>query len=113
MSGIASLYNVPSTDEELTTWAFLHAAHHADINRVIQQTQGVQLSAPVLNPFDPNDMQEWLDQHQILHQQMNQVLGISGFNLDEVDFNAEGQRAGWIWLNGQEHQQAGTKTGID
>ena len=37
MSGIASLYNVPSNDEELTTWAFAHAAHHADINRVLSR----------------------------------------------------------------------------
>lgn len=106
MSAIASLYNVPTTEGELSTWSFLHAAHHADINRVVLETRGVQLPAYILDPFDPRNIQVWLDQHQDLHTQMDAVLGISGFNLDSVEWEDENQRAGWIFLQAQEHYTA-------
>jgi len=37
VSGLAGLYNVPSTDQERAQWAFVHMAHHRDINRTIYE----------------------------------------------------------------------------
>jgi sulfite reductase beta subunit-like hemoprotein len=106
MSAIASLYNVPTTPGELATWSFLHAAHHTDINRTVMQAFNIQLPAYILDPLNADNMQVWLDQHQALHSQMDFLLGINGFNLDSVNWRDENERAGWIWLNAQEHYQA-------
>lgn len=110
---LAGLYNVPSTPQDQASWAFVHAAHHVDIVRLIYQTNNsLVLQSYMLDPFDPNNMDVWLDQHQVMHQQMDAVLGIAGFNLSEVDWQDQNQRAAWISLNAQEHYQAGAKLGL-
>ena len=112
MSSVASLYNVPTNDAELETWSFVHQAHHRDILRQIQAVYGQQLSEYALDPMDPENLQVWLDQHQDMHQQMDAVLGIAGYNLDQVEWSDPGNRAGWLFLNAQEHVQAAAKLGI-
>jgi hypothetical protein len=105
LSGIAGLYNVPGNQAELSQWSFAHAAHHVDVNRVIFQSFGVVLPSYVLDPFDPENMEAWLYQHQQLHQVTDTILGISGFDLTDVDWKDQNQRAGWIYLNSSEHFQ--------
>jgi len=112
MSAIAALYNVPSTQGELETWSFAHAAHHNDINRIIQQSTGVLLPSYILDPFDPNNAQTWLYQHQALHQAQDAILGIEGFDLLDVNLQNSNELAGWIFLNSQEHYQAAKILGI-
>ena len=106
MSDIAGLYNVPSTQNELNTWAFAHAAHHADINRVIFQLTGTLLSSYILDPLDPNNAETWLYQHQAMHQQFDALLSIEGYDLLDVDFKDPNQLAGWVFLNASEHYAA-------
>lgn len=111
MSGVAGLYNVPTTDAELATWAFNHQAHHQDIAAALA-AKGVQMPMYILDPFDPNDMQGWLDNHQQLHFIQDAALGIEAYNLDSVEWSDVNQRSGWIFLNAQEHIQAADKLGI-
>jgi len=106
MSAIAALFNVPSTEGELNEWSFAHAAHHIDINRLIYQKTGAVLQSYVLDPFDPDNAGVWLYQHQLMHQAFDQLLGISGYDLLDVDLKDRNEFAGWIWLNAQEHYQA-------
>lgn len=106
MSGVAALYNVPSTQGELEVWSFAHAAHHFDINRVIYLKTGITLASYVLDPFDPNNAGIWLYQHQLMHQAQNAIIGIEGDDLLDVDMRDKDQFAGWIFLNGSEHYQA-------
>ena len=106
MSAIASLFNVPSNETELNSWAFAHAAHHRDINRTIYLATGRELPEFVLDPFNPKESGVWLYQHQVMHQNQDAALGISGYDLLEVDFTDAGQFAGWILLNANEHVQA-------
>ena len=112
MSSVASLYNVPTTDDEFSTFSFIHQVHHLEIAQAIRLKGGPQLPLFILDPFDPDDMQQWLDQHQTLHNVQNAYLGISGFNLDSVTWQDQNQRAGWVWFNSQEHLQAADKLGI-
>ena len=112
MSAIAALYNVPSTPEELNEWAFAHAAHHADIIRVLYQKLGVNLDQYVLDPIPKESTGVWVYQHQIMHQQMDALLGIDGNDLSDVDFRDPNELAGWIYLNSSEHFQASNILGI-
>lgn len=106
MSAVANLYNVPGNDQERATWSYSHMAHHRDINRVIYQLIGLALPEYLLDPIDPNNPGPWDDLHQAMHDQMDQVLGISGFNLLGVDWNNQELLASWIFLNATEHKQA-------
>lgn len=112
MSAIAAIYNVPATGAEFSSWAFAHAAHHTDIIRTIYQITGGQLDQYVLDPFDPSNPGPWLYQHQVMHQQMDSVLGIAGYNLLEADFKNRENLSGWIWLNADEHKRAADALGI-
>lgn len=106
MSGIATLFNVPTTVEELGSWATAHMAHHRDINRGIYQLTGISFPEFILDPIDPRDTNVWEDQHQLMHTNMDAVLGIGGFDLSNVDFTKPELLAGWIQLNANEHYQA-------
>lgn len=113
MSGIASLYNVPSTDTERAQWAFAHMAHHRDISRKIYELIAVALPEFILDPVNPADLGSWEYQHQQMHDNQNAVLGIAGFDLSELDWGKQNELAGWIYLNGIEHRQASNILGID
>ena len=107
---LAALWNIPETDDQLSEWSFQNAAAHADIVRVIYQLTGQQLDQFVLDPFNPKDpgsFQPWLYQHYAMHQQMDAILGIQGYDLTDVDFTNEGLLAGWIQTHASEHMQAG------
>ena len=112
MSGIAGIFNVPSNQEELDTWATIHATHHLNIiNRIFQLT-GSELQQFVIDPINLADPGTFLLQHQQMHNDMDAILGIGGFNLLDVDFKDKNEFAGWIWLNAQEHYQASNTLGI-
>jgi hypothetical protein len=106
MSGLADLYNVPSTPEELAIWAFAHMAHHRDINRKIYELVKVALPEYVLDPIDPNNVGEWEYLHQTMHDNQNQLLSIQGQDLTDVDFNDQRLLTAWIFINSSEHFQA-------
>ena len=112
MSAIAALFNVPSNAQELSQWATAHATHHRDINRVLYQLTGADLPEFVLDPIDPSNTGVWEDQHQVMHQNQNAILGINGFDLSEVDFKNLDLLTGWITLNANEHYQAAAILGI-
>lgn len=104
---LAGLFNVPQTPDQLAEWSFINAAAHADINRVVFQDFNITLASYVLDPINQADLQNWLALHQIMHQQMDAVLGIAGYDLFDVDLTDRGQFAAWIQDHAAEHLQAG------
>ena len=112
MSGLAGIFNVPTTPDELKVWATTHASHHRDINRAIYQITGVNLPEFILDPIDPSNTSVWEDQHQIMHSNFDEILGISGYDLSQVDFTNQEFLTGWITLNSNEHLQASNILGI-
>lgn len=84
----------------------VHMAHHRDIIRKIYELAGIALVEYLLDPFDPKNLGAWDYQHQIMHQQMDSLLGIAGFNLLGVDWQNQELLAAWILLNATEHNQA-------
>jgi hypothetical protein len=112
MSAIASLYNVPGSDEERAIWSSAHMAHHRDINRRLYEIAKIALPEYLLDPVDPNNIGPWADLHQAMHQQFDELLGISGYDLLGVDWTNQDLLASWIFLNADEHHQAADILGI-
>ena len=106
MSGLANLFNVPRTDAERAAWSFSHMAHHRDINAAIYRLIKVALPEYILDPIDITDSGQWEDQHQLMHDNQNQVLGIQGQDLTGVDWNNPQIMEAWVFLNSNEHYQA-------
>lgn len=109
---IADLFNVPNTDAAMQQWSFAHMAHHRDMIRVVQQKLGIRLDEFILNPVNLTDPVQFLDQHQTMHNQLDRLFSISGFDLTQVDWEDTSQRSGWIWQNAQLHLQEANATGV-
>lgn len=65
-----------------------------------------------LYPLDLNYLGLWLYQHQVMHSQMDAILGIAGYNLLELDWTDPDQLNDWISFNVDEHIQACRILGI-
>ena len=112
MSGVAGVYNIPEDQKTLNEWTFNHYGHHQDINDAIFRLHGVRLPIYPMDPVTPENMSVFLYQHALMHTNQNQVLGIVGVNLLDVDWNNMVERGVWINLNGSEHLQASRILGI-
>src|SRR5208282_2649234 len=102
--GLPLLYAQPSTADDWSAWAFNHAANHYDIVSQAALVKSQILTQFCLDPVDPNDLGMFLYQHQIMHNQINAVLGTSGFDLLSLDWKDPDAFAEWLLLNGDEHQ---------
>jgi hypothetical protein len=107
--GIAEIQAPPTTPDEMLSWSFVHMAHHRDIVRRIQETKSVNLTEYPLDYFSPEGTRgtNWLYNHAVMHNQMDQVLGIQGFNLNSLDWQDPDSVATWFDQHAAEHQQAG------
>ena len=112
MTGLADLANVPASDTDRAQWSFAHMAHHRDISARIYLLAKIALPEYILDPVDPNDPGDWEYQHQIMHDNQNQLLGITGQDLTGVDWKDQRLLAAWIQLNFNEHLQASNILGI-
>ena len=61
---------------------------------------------------DPNDMQIFLSQHQIMHGDLGVLLGIQGNDLANVNFAKKEQRDMWMFYNLQSHRAAAEALGM-
>lgn len=109
---LAAIFNVPNSPETLSQWAFAHMAHHRDIIRVIYENYQVALPEYVMDPFDPSKRSNWEYTHQVMHQQMNTIIGIAGNDLLGLDWADQNKRSAWIQLNASEHRQVGDFLGL-
>lgn len=105
---LAVLEELPETREDWDTWAFCNMAHHRDIIRRVREIYNVDLTESVLDPFDITNPATWLYKHQLMHQHMDAVLGIQGFDLVGVKWGNPDEMEGWIAAHANEHVQAGT-----
>ena len=105
---IATLLELPETQEQWESWAFANMAHHRDIIRTVLERTGTHLTESILDPFDyQGDPTSWLAKHQLMHQHMDAVLGIAGYNLIDIDWGEPEAMQGWIAAHANEHVQAG------
>ena len=99
------LYNTPDSESTLLEWSANHQRDHFLIQYTIQQKyNGTNI---ILLPIDPVpiqlDMLTWSMNHQIMHNEMDNVTGVQGFDLSSVNFNQRDQLLIWINLHAWEH----------
>jgi hypothetical protein len=110
--GVADLFNAPKTDREVAAWSFAHMAHHRDLNAQVFKLHNILLPEYVLDPIVPASIQGFLNLHQIMHNNLDLILGVSGNDLSQVDWDNVSEREGWIYLNATLHVAEAQKAGI-
>lgn len=65
-----------------------------------------------LSPINTDDFGMWLYQHQTMHSQINQVLGLTGYNLLDLDWEDPEQFQDWLNQNADEHIRICSALGI-
>lgn len=101
---LANLVAPPPTDRGFQEWLFYHQQDHLQIVQQIQIVKGIILPSYVIDPMDPVDFKGWAQRHQNYHNDMNAILGLDGFDLQEVDFNDDQAKQDWMWQNFSEHR---------
>ena len=109
---LALICEQPETPVDWRAWSFAHMAHHRDVFRAIYQRDSVSLTLYLLDPIIEDNLGNWLYQHQTMHQQMDALLGIAGYDLLGLDWEDPDALAEWISLNGDEHYQAAAILGV-
>lgn len=111
MSLAQVLYPAP-TPEGFDTWTFQHNAHHNAIIAAVKQTKNVTLQPQLIYPFNPSDVETWLQNHQQLHDDMESVFKIIGSDLSSLDFQDQSQRDGFFFLNFSSHRDVAIACGL-
>jgi hypothetical protein len=91
------------------------AVHNIGSGDVILFAPGANVQALTqfqLSPINSDDFGGWLYQHQTMHSQINQVLGLTGFNLIDLDLEDDKQFAEWLNQNADEHARICSVLGI-
>lgn len=109
---VADIANIPADWTSLQVWSFAHMAHHRDLISHVLASKNVALTLYPLDPINPGDLGSFAYQHQLMHTDINNILGIVGNDLLDIDWQNDAARAEWIWLNMQEHLQYAQKTGV-
>lgn len=109
---ILNVYNVPTTDDELAQWSILHMFLHRGQNQAAFRQFNKTLPEYVLDPIDTTPNGAWFQNHQTMHDNLDQLLGIAQFDLIDVNWNETAERVGWIQGHAQLHQQEGQKLDV-
>lgn len=102
---VLDVFNIPSTDDELARWSVLHMILHRSENQAVFRKFNLLLPEYVLDPIDDTQNSGWFQQHQLMHDNVDQALGVAQFNLIDVDWTNAAQRAGWFESHAQLHRQ--------
>jgi hypothetical protein len=93
---VANIFNVPSTREEMAVWSTLHMIWHRSCLDRVRGALGLVLAEYVLDPAEFTSKSTWLANHQSMHSQLDAVLGIPTYDLVDVDWEDDAQRAAWF-----------------
>jgi hypothetical protein len=98
------LFDIGGSGATAAQFFFWNAQDHIEIAQAIQAQKTVNLFERVLDPVDPAALDRWLELHQQTHNDVNSVLGLSGNDLSDLDFENPRKVREWINLHAQEHQ---------
>lgn len=108
---LPALYSIPTDEASWSAWSFVHAANHYDWI-VAPKTAGKGLSQFALDVIDPDNVGLWIYQHQVMHNQVNALLGTPGVDLTSFDWQDPDQFQNWLNLNAAEHIRISAALGV-
>lgn len=94
---VANLLNIPNNSETWSEYSFSLQATLRDINEAIYRDKGIALPIYPLDPFNILQSAGQLYYLQTMMDNINQVLGLAGFDLVDVDLTKTADIPGWIW----------------
>lgn len=103
---LAQLLSPAKGDDDFNQWAYVHYQDHVEIKQAIQKQKNFNVQIQEIDEINWDDVYGWLERHQLMHNDFNGILDLGGNDLTSVDFQNEGQRQTWMWLNFREHQNA-------
>ena len=111
MSLASVLYPSP-TQSGWKEWSFANFQHHLAIDKGLLQVKGYSYNPLRLWPVDENDFRDFLQQHQQSHNVFNDVLGIAGRDLSQLDLKNKDHRDSWFFEHYIQHQAAAQILGL-
>jgi len=112
MSLIAIASDPMEGEDQNFIWSFNHEQHHLQIASKLTALHGIPDYDGRLDPIPKEDMQDWLYQHQAIHNIMNQSAGKVGQDLTTVNWKDTLARQAWLWQNLREHQAISDSLGV-
>lgn len=109
---LATLYNVPRDEPSLAEFAFANMNEHFKIQEALQRLLGISVEVFPLDPIPAADIGNWAYNHQAMHNQQNQILGIAGNDLTQPDFSSPEAMEAWSFDHASEHVQAAQILGL-
>ena len=89
---------------------FYHYQDHLEIVQALAKLN-FQVTNYIIDPWTTDNKEQILELHQQYHNDMNQILGIAGSDLSELDFKKANEVKAWLYLNYNEH--LGVHTTLD
>lgn len=109
---LATLQNVPQTDQEWLAFSFANQDHHNLLNAALNTQKGVNNPPTVLDPIAFFDFQNWLRRHAQAHSVYDTTLNLLASDFTSVDIKDKNQLEAWIFLHWSDHQQVAAKLGV-
>ena len=108
--GLAQVVYPRPTENGLQEWAWDHYQHHLAILKQAANL-GYQLNQYRIWPITQENLQDFLDQHQQMHTEMDAIANVQGSNLQDIDFKDKKKADAWYYLNYIEHQSVASFLG--
>lgn len=106
------LENVPHSRNDWDQFSFAHRDSHDRIRAAILKQFGVSLTDYQVDPIDPNNITQFLQNNSSLHGDMNGVLKLQSSDIEDVNLGDEKQMEAWTRLHYNEHMYAELKLQI-
>lgn len=99
------LYNTPFDDGSLLAWGAQHQQEHFLLAwQIWQKFSGTSVAVQPIDPVPVRlDMLTWTMNHQMMHNEVNSVLGTSGYDLSGVNFANREMLLVWMNEHANEH----------
>lgn len=98
--------------DSLGEFLFVNAVQHQTF-RTVFFDQGIQVPAYPLGDADIENLDDWLQAHQVEHQQFASLLGLQNpFNMLDADWNNEASFYDWLGTHLTIHEQIAAELGL-
>jgi hypothetical protein len=109
---LAALLYPPPTPNGWQEWVYQNLTHHEAIISAARQSRNAGLILYQIYPFNSEDPEGWLLQHQSQHNDMNGLFGVNGSDLSTLDFSNKRDVDAWLQLHFYEHQDVAARCGV-